>query len=137
MSIEELYQRLTPTHIIEETAQMLADGLSVNLSGIFDTLIREAARCNAYAGDLFYDMAEINEKVRGYREGQDFAPLFVGFRRYGVDGSMLISARVLSGLAEDDSVYGKLSREYFALYSVMILPDVRGWKRLVFCKYNM
>lgn len=136
MTIEELYKKLRPSKTHDTLGQILADGVSVNLSDLFTALIRDAARCNSYSSDVYYDLCTIEREIKDYRAGQDFTPIFVGFRRHGVDGNSFILSRLENDLR--GNVYS-LSREYFALYSVMLVPedDCANWVRLVWNEYWM
>lgn len=134
MTIQELYAKLHPTTTEELSAQMLADGLSVNLSSFFTKLIKDAARCNSYSSDVFYDMQKIDTAMREYRPRQDFIPIFVGFRRHGVDGNSFILSRLENDMR--GNVYA-LSHEYFALYSVNVKPDGEGWYKVIINEYWM
>ena len=130
MTIQELYTKLRPTKTEEMSAQLLSDGLSVNFSDMFTTLIRDAARCNSYSSDVFYDLTTIYDAFKDFRANTVFQPIFVGFRRYGVDSNSFI----LSRIGEDTY---SLHREYFALYSVMVKPDSCGWYKVLFNYYAM
>lgn len=130
MTIQELYEKLRPSKTEETSAQMLADGLSVNISNFFTQLIRDAARCNAYSSDVYYDLCAIDKALKEYRPGRDFTPLFIGFRRYGVDGNSFILARL------DGKAYN-VHNEYFALYSLTVEPDTEGWYKVVINEYWM
>lgn len=130
MTIQELYATLRPSKTDTAHAQMLADGLSVNISDFFTRLIKDAARCNSYASDVYYDLCAIDKAIREYRPMQEFTPIFVGFRRHGVDGNLF----VLSRIGEDKY---NVHREYFALYSIMVEPDGEGWYNVKMNEYWM
>ena len=135
MTIQELYEKLRPSKTHSALAQMLSDGLSVNISDFFTRLIRDAARCNSYSSDVYYDLCAIDKAIKEYRIGREFTPIFVGFRRHGVDGNSFILSRI-----EGDPY--AVHREYFALYSVMVVPDtdpegkeIFGWYKVLFNEY--
>lgn len=131
MTIQQLYEKMRPSRTHDTTGQILADGLSVNISDFFTRLIKDAARCNSYSSDIYYSLREIDEKVRSYRGIAPFEPIFVGFRRHGVDGNTFILSRL------DGNPYNA-SREYFALYSVNVIPeDGGGWCKVLFNEYWM
>lgn len=132
MTIQELYAKMRPSKTETAHAQMLADGLSVNISDFFTQLIRDAARCNSYASDVYYDLCAIDRALKEYRTGQTFEPIFVGFRRHGVDGNSFILCRI------GENQYNA-HQEYFALYSVMLEPDGDSgdWYNVVFNEYWM
>lgn len=129
-SIQELYEKLRPSKTTHANGQVLTKEFCVNLSDIFTRLIKDAARCNSYSSDVYYDLRKIDEEVRAYRNGAEFTPIFIGFRRHGVDGNTFILSRI-----EDDpyNVY----REYFALYSLTVQQDDFGWATVVFNEYWM
>ena len=135
MTIQELYEKLRPSKTSTASAQILADTVSVNLSDMFTRLIRDAARCNSYSSDVFYSLTEIDEKIRNYHGkalsgAAQFEPIFIGFRRHGVDGNSFILSRI------EGNPYN-VHREYFALYSVAIEQKDAGWATVVFNEYWM
>ena len=129
-SIRELYERLRPSKATHANGQVLADTFSVNISDIMTRLIKDAARCNSYSSDVFYSLQKIDETVRNYRNFAEVEPIFIGFRRHGVDGNSFVMCRI------GDNPYNAY-REYFALYSLTIeqKPDEFGWATLVFNEY--
>lgn len=133
MTIQELYTKLRPSKTETLTAQILADRMSVNLSTFFTTLIKDAARCNSYSSDIYYDLREIDENVHAYRGTEEFTPLFIGFRRHGVDGSSIVLSRINCA---NDNVY-IVHNEYFALYSVNVERDGEGWAKVIINEYWM
>lgn len=133
MTIEKLYETLRPSKTETLTAQILADRMSVNLSTFFTTLIKDAARCNNYSSDVYYNLREIDEKVHDYRDMDLFTPIFIGFRRHGVDGNAFILSRITSA---NDNVY-IVHNEYFALYSIDVQSDGAGWAKVIINEYWM
>lgn len=130
MTIQELYEKLCPSKTSTASAQILADTVSVNLSDMFTRLIRDAARCSSYSSDVFYSLTEIDNAVRNYRNFAEFEPIFIGFRRHGVDGNSFILSRI------EGNPYN-VHREYFALYSVTIEQKEPGWAEIIFNEYWM
>ena len=130
MTIQELFEKLSPSKTENIRGQVLADGLSVNISDIFTRLIKDAARCNSYSSDVYYDLQKIEEMVRNYRNFAEVEPIFIGFRRHGVDGNSFILSRI------GDKPYN-VHREYFALYSLTIEQEEHGWATVVFNEYWM
>lgn len=129
-SIRELYERLKPSKTTRTNGQILTDGLSVNISDIFTRLIKDAARCNSYSSDVFYDLQKIEETIRNYRNFAEVEPIFVGFRRHGVDGNLFILSRI-----EGDPY--AVHNLYFALYSLTVEQNEHGWAEVVFNEYWM
>ena len=113
----ELYEKLHPTN--EQRTECHYDpstGLSFNTSSIFSQLIKDAARCNGYNSDVYYDLKGIDQRLESYNPDKEFDPVWIGFRKLGVDGT----AFVLSRCDDKESVFVNLDRTYFALYSFMI-----------------
>lgn len=130
MTIQELFEKLRPSTTENVQGQVLADGLSINISDIFTRLIKDAARCNSYSSDVYYHLQKIEEMVRNYRDFAEAEPIFIGFRRHGVDGNSFILSRI------GDKPYN-VYREYFALYSLTIEQKEHGWATIVFNEYWM
>lgn len=130
MTIQQLYEKLHPSKTMTAHAQMLADGLSVSVSDIYTRLIKDAARCNSYSSDVFYDLQKIDRELHEFRPGSIFEPIFVGFRRHGVDGNSFILSRI------GENPYNT-HQEYFALYSLTVEPDGEGWYNVLFNEYYM
>lgn len=76
---------------------------SINYSGILSFLIKEAAKCEHYASDLFISWEEVTERLQ---HGESFSSYF-GFRRMGVDHEAFIRSRCesLGGALEYRSMY--------------------------------
>lgn len=130
MTSKELYQLLKPD--VQETiqAQLLSDGLNANVSSFYTRLIKDAARCNKYSCDVFYDIEGIEKALRNYKPGNEFKPIWIGFRKYGVDGTAYVVSHAEDGLHI-------LHREYFALYSMNIESFDSGWANIVINEYWM
>ena len=130
MTIQELYEKLRPSKTTHANGQVLTTEFCVNLSDIFTRLIKDAARCNSYSSDVYYDLRKIDEEVHAYRNGAEFTPIFIGFRRHGVDGNTFILSRI------EENPYN-VHREYFALYSLTVEQNDFGWATVVFNEYWM
>ena len=135
MTINELYAKLRASKEEIISSQLLSDGLSANLSSFFTKLIKDAARCNNYSSDIFYSLNTIYDAMKAFRPRQEFTPIFVGFRRHGVDGNSFILSRLENDLR--GNVYS-LGREYFALYSINVeKSDGEGWYNVIIREYWM
>lgn len=130
----KLYKELVPIQIDKYNAQMTERGLNVNISDFFSTLIKDAARCNGYQSDVYFTMREIDKRLKDYRPLDEFEPIFIGFRKMGVDGNGYVLSRI-----NDTNVSMRitLSREYFALYSIALEEDIPGWYNVIFSKYGV
>jgi len=131
MTSEELYNKIKPIKIYRYSAQMLSDGLSFNVSDIFCRFVKDAARCNGYNSDVYYDMKYIEKRLREFKE-KEFEPIWVGFRKLGVDGTDYVLCR-----ASDKQTYGTLASNYFALYSITIEKKDEGWYTVLLNEYDM
>lgn len=130
MNSRELYNKMTPCKTEKVLAQLLADGLSCNLSTFCSKLIKDAARCNRFNSDVVYDINGIQDALKKYRANTEFEPIWIGFRRYGVDGTNYILSRIDGSI---DNVY----RDYFALYSLDVENKEPGWCWVVLNEYWM
>ena len=118
MTSKELYEKLSPsTEKLFRRAYLTEYGLEINLESMFSKFIRDAARCNAYNADVYYDIHSIKEALKNFDPEKVFEPIWVGFRKMGVDGTSYVLCN-----ADKDYVYANLSSHYFALYSVNITP---------------
>lgn len=121
MTSKELFDSMTPSKTEKYFAQLLADGMSVNLSSMYTKLIRDAARCNSYSSDVFYDLKHIERRMKEFNPNEEFEPIWIGFRKMGVDGTGYVLSRI-----DNDTSRGPLaktyalSNNYFALYSVTV-----------------
>ena len=132
MTSRELFEALSPNDTIELTAQLLENGLSVNMSGVYSQLIKEAARCNNYNSDVVYDIEDIMDRLKEFRAGDEWKPVFIGFRRHGVDGTSF----VLSRIGSPERRYNVIYKEYFALYAIDVEEETEGFYKVIFCTYN-
>lgn len=127
MKFENLHPTPTGTPMTE-TAQLLADGLSVNMSSIYTRLIKDAARCNSYSSDLIISLEFLDEKLRNFNPREPWTPEIFGFRKMGVDHRAFVESRCEKP--------GDLLREYFALYSLDIHPtDYEGFYDVILTEY--
>jgi hypothetical protein len=131
MTSNELYRKLTPYRTEKYYAQMSDSGLKVNLSDLFSILIKDAARCNSYNSDIYYDLVSIEKDMLEYDPEKDFEPRWIGFRKMGVDGTSFVLQK-----AGDPSCYGSLSSNYFALYSITVEKD-RYFYNLILNEYTV
>ena len=130
MTSVELYNKLTPNNEKVFPAQLLSHGLSGNWSDMFSTFVKDAARCNGYNSDVYYDMKIIDESMQNFNPETEFEPIWVGFRKLGVDSTSYVLCRL-----EDQNVYSSLSRNYFALYSVCVENKDDNWYNVILREY--
>lgn len=130
MNSRELYNKMTPGKTEKVVAQLLADGLSCNLSEFYSKLIKDAARCNRFNSDVVYDINGIQDALKNYRANTEFEPIWIGFRRYGVDGTDYILSRI-------DGNASNVYQDYFALYSLDVENNEPGWYWVVLNEYWM
>ena len=76
----------------------------LNLSGIYDRLIKEAAKCKYYASDLLIDIKSL-EKVLDNQESGRF---FFGFRDSGIDHEAFIDSRLESAGGDPGPYYRRI-----------------------------
>ena len=132
MTNKELFDKLSTKNTFRYPAQLDDRKLNVNLSDMFSRFIKDAARCNGYNSDIFYDMLFINNLVNDFGESAVNEPIWVGFRKLGVDGTAFVLSRL-----DDQHVYTSLSANYFALYSVVIEHDEGDWYNIYLCEYGV
>ena len=118
MTSKELFEKLKPSEQKVYLAQYNARGLDFNTSDMFSRLIKDAARCNNYNSDIYYDLSYIDDRLKHFEPAEDFEPIWIGFRKMGVDCTSFVLTRV-----NDESMYGSLSNNYFALYSISVERD--------------
>ena len=121
MTSKELFDNITPSNTEKYFAQLLADGMSVNLSSMYTKLIRDAARCNSYSSDVFYDLKHIERRMKEFNPNEEFEPIWIGFRKMGVDGTAYVLSRIDNDKPRESwlKTY-TLSNNYFALYSITV-----------------
>jgi len=130
----ELYALMTPFKTSSENVQISPYNGSVmyNPSAMFSQLIKDAARCNYYNSDIFYDLKAIYDRLEAFKTPEEDPhysdPIWLGFRKMGVDGTSF----VLSRIGEDTH---RAAQEYFALYSVKIDPAEDGYATVTFNEY--
>ena len=122
MTSIELFEKMKPSDKHVYLAQYNARGLDFNTSHLFSTLIKDAARCNNYNSDIYYDLSYIDDRLKHFEPADDFEPIWIGFRKMGVDCTSFILAR-----CNNESMYGALSTNYFALYSISVEKAEEGF----------
>ena len=131
LTSQELFDTLHPNMQWSQTAQLLSNGLSINMSDFYTQLIRDAARCNDYSSDVIFDINYINQRLEDYHGGY-FEPIWIAFRKHGVDGTNYILCRT----NEYETPFACINREYFVVYSVSLAEtDYEGFYDVVFSKY--
>ena len=113
--------------------------LDPNMSSEFSAMIKEAARCNAYASDLLYDIEAIKEMVTSVNpmdfpddrsNDENFPVVGVGMRKMGVDGNSFILSRCNG---ECYNIY----KEYFFMFFVTFGRSEYGSLEIVTVGYNV
>jgi len=134
MTSRELYEKVRPHEVHYLLAQMNHDGLNVNISDIFSDMVKDAARCNNYNSDVYYDMCAIDDALKNYNPEESFDPIWIGFRKMGVDGTSYVLLR-----AEEDKSWPQmaLSKNYFALYSLDVREKSDGLYNVVWSEYSV
>lgn len=130
MTSKNLFEKMKPSEQHIYLAQLNSHGLEFNQSDLFSRLIKDAARCNGYNSDIYYDMKYIDERMQEYNPDDEFEPIWIGFRKLGVDCTSFVLCRVA-----DESVYGSLSSNYFALYCISIDGKEPGWYNVILNEY--
>ncbi len=127
---KKIFEKLTPARKDKFSSQLLEDGLNVNLSTMFSRFVKDAARCNGYNSDIFYDMKYIEKRMKEFNPEEEFEPIWVGFRKLGVDGTDYIIAR-----CTDSNINSDLYSNYFALYSVSVEDRGEGFYDVILNEY--
>ena len=132
LTSQELFDAIKPSSRKAYLAQVTDKGLIFNPVDMFSTFIKEAARCNDYNSDVILDIAHLTERFNTYR-GEEFEPIWVGFRKLGVDGTNYVLLRLKNKIE-----WISLTKEYFALYSVSLEHDEHeGLYNVILNKYNV
>lgn len=118
MTSQELYNKLKPNREQKLVAQLLEGGLNVNIVDFYTKLIKDAARCNSYSSDVVFNINYISRQLREFNKDTVFEPIWVGFRRHGVDSTTYILSRI-----DEDGNTIELYKNYFALYSINVVED--------------
>lgn len=110
----------------EETtgAYVGKNGIDINLSSAFTTMIKEAARCNRYSSDVIYDIQAINNRLEtfNYNNENSYEPIVIAFRKDGVDGNGFILSRVSDASANAQySIH--FPKDYFSMFSLEFVKD--------------
>lgn len=130
MTSKELYEKLIPADEKHYVGQLLDNGLSVNLSDMFSRFVKDAARCNGYNSDIYYDMKHIDEAMHEFDPDKEFEPIWVAFRKLGVDGTAYVLCR-----AEENNLYSSICDNYFALYCVTVEHNSYDFYSVVLREY--
>ena len=133
MTSLQLYEELIPKYSNRINAHVLMTGINYNFSTFFTKLIKDAARCNRFSSDVIYDIEGLRELFGRYSSGDNPEPVWIGFRKDGVDGTRYIESKLTQ--AEDN--IDILGDEYFVLYCVKIEPDEPGWCYITINEYWM
>ena len=129
MTSFELYEKLQPTTTDVVHTQLLSGGLYANMCNFYTKLIRDAARCNSYSSDVIFSINHIDNMLKeGFRPNEPFEPIWIGFRRRGVDGTSFVLSRCNGDRAE-------INKNYFALYSVTVEKEEEGWYNVLINEY--
>ena len=122
MNSRELFDYLDWSTTKEYTAQLLDNGgLSVNIEDTYTKLIKDAARTNRFSGDIRFTLNEIEYQLDNFKNNDEWKPVFVGFRRHGVDGTSSVLYEVNKGipLSERRTIIDK----YFAFYGIDLVKE--------------
>lgn len=133
MTSRKLLEALKPNKTERVYCQILANGILYNPSEFYTKLIRDAARCNRFSSDVVFSIDEIREAFREYKSGKEFEPIWIGFRRHGVDHADFIMSKIACSSKGIDV----LEDEYFALYSIDVESDDPGWCYVIINEYWM
>ena len=135
MTSWNLYDKMTPSSTDSYVGQITEAGVNTNLSSFYNRLIKDAARCNNYQSDVVYNIMELMDALKTFRDDTNLDPIWIGFRRDGVDGTNFVLSRAENG---KDSPERNIRREYFALYSVVVEHDPEiGWVNIRINEYWM
>lgn len=74
---------------------------TLNMSTIYDKLIKEAAKCRYYASDLIIDIRTLERAIEAKEDEQ----AFFGFRESGVDHGAFIDSRLESAGGNPEANY--------------------------------
>ena len=129
MTSKDLFAKMKPSDQHVYLAQY-NHGLDFNQSDLFSRLIKDAARCNGYNSDIYYDLRYIDDRMKDFDPSEDFDPIWVGFRKLGVDCTDFVLCR-----SRDEQTYGSLSQNYFALYSITVDHQNDGWYNVLLNEY--
>jgi hypothetical protein len=114
--------------ITKETGRWNKEKWSINYSDILSTLIKEAAKCEKYASDLFIDWLSLNKRLED-REYTGENMLF-GFRDMGVDHTDFVKVHLTNG--------DELDKNYNSIYELVIKTwvDEYDWESISFELYK-
>lgn len=117
MTSKQLFDKMQSWRHWDEMLQKDFEGhFSFNPSGMYTRLIKDAARCNRFSSDVLFDINTINDRIKEYTGEEEFEPIWIGFRKDGVDGTNYVLTRI----NDEFGYHSALSQHYFALYSVTV-----------------
>lgn len=126
MTADEFTAKLTVKDVSKYSAQ-LTNVLNANMSDIFTILIKDAARCNRYSSDIFYDLTAVRDRMEHFSRSEPFEKMLFGFRKDGVDCTNFVLSRCSNPLDAYD--------EYFAFYSLGVEHEEDDFYKLVLTEY--
>ena len=132
MTSKDLFEKMRPFDRHIYLAQYNSSGLDFNQSDLFSRLIKDAARCNGYNSDVFYDLKYIDERMKEFNPNEVFDPIWIGFRKLGVDNTDFVLCR-----CDDEYTYGSMSSNYFALYSITVENRNNNFYNVCLNEYNV
>lgn len=112
-------------------------GVDVNISTSFSVIIKEAAKCNSYNSDVFYDLLSINNRLENFDFNNEeyYSPILIGFRKMGVDGNAYVRTKV-----EEKSKKWThaviFPEEYFSVFAVTFKKSER-WADMGYIEINV
>ena len=129
MTSRELFEKMNPEKH-SYLAQYTSRGLEFNESDLFTRLIKEAAKCEYYSSDVFYDIQYTDNRFKEFDPEEEFEPIWYGFRKMGVDCTNFVLCRI-----NDEITYGSMKENYFAVYSLTVEKKDTGWYTVYLTKY--
>lgn len=130
MKSKELLGYLRPNNTNTYNAQLTENGLNCNLSSLFTHLIKDAARCNSYSCDVYFEMRAIENICNNFDPEKIPDPIWIGFRKLGVDCTYDIFHRL-----NNEPMYGTLSQNYFMLYRITFEKECDNFYKVVVNEY--
>ena len=116
MTSKELFTKMgSPSNKHYYLAQFNERGLDFNTADMFSKLIKDAARCNRFNSDVYFDLKYIEERLKEYNPEEEFEPIWLGFRKNGIDSTAFVLCK-----CDNEITYGNLTSNYFALYVVTV-----------------
>ena len=105
-------------------ARIINGHVEVNMSDVYSSLIKEAARCNYYSSDVIYDIDGINKRLNSFdiNDEDSFAPILICFRKMGVDGNSYAITRITE--ASRGMRHGiQFPNDYFSVFAITFEKD--------------